>query len=176
MPGSGSPPGEGSGSSLQYSCLENSIDRGAWWATIHGVAKSQAWLKGLTVPRSLSLGLYCISTLSGGVDPWTRVLSSRPAHPGGELAPHWLWVISYLVHRGQEDGGLGGSVMLPFHQKAIFFWPAFGKRAVVESRLSHYFQHCWMSCSPSSRNGLSICRPLCHWHMVLLHTCCLSPF
>ena len=34
-------PGEGNGNSLQYSCLENSMDRGAWWATIHGVIKSQ---------------------------------------------------------------------------------------------------------------------------------------
>ena len=33
-------PGEGNGSPLQYSCLENSMDRGAWWATILGVMKS----------------------------------------------------------------------------------------------------------------------------------------
>ena len=32
-------PGVGNGNSLQYSCLENSMDRGAWWATVHGVAK-----------------------------------------------------------------------------------------------------------------------------------------
>ena len=34
------PPGEGNGNPLQYSCLENPLDRGAWWATIHGVTKS----------------------------------------------------------------------------------------------------------------------------------------
>ena len=34
-------PREGNGNPLQYSCLENSMDRGAWWATVHGVAKSQ---------------------------------------------------------------------------------------------------------------------------------------
>ena len=39
IPGSGSSPGEGNGNPLQYSCLENSMDRGAWWATAHGVAK-----------------------------------------------------------------------------------------------------------------------------------------
>ena len=33
-------PAEGNGYLLQYSCLENSMDRGAWWATVHGVAKS----------------------------------------------------------------------------------------------------------------------------------------
>ena len=40
IPGSGRSPGAGQGNPLQYSCLENSIDRGAWWATVHGVAKS----------------------------------------------------------------------------------------------------------------------------------------
>ena len=34
------PPGERNGNPLQHSCLENSMDRGAWWATVHGVAKS----------------------------------------------------------------------------------------------------------------------------------------
>ena len=37
----GRSPGEGNGNSLQYSFLENFMDRGAWWETVHGVAKSQ---------------------------------------------------------------------------------------------------------------------------------------
>ena len=40
IPGSGRSPGEGNGNPLQYSCLENSMDRGAWWVTVHSVAKS----------------------------------------------------------------------------------------------------------------------------------------
>ena len=40
IPGLGKSPGEGNGNPLQYSCLENSMDRGAWRATVHGVAKS----------------------------------------------------------------------------------------------------------------------------------------
>ena len=40
VPGSGRSPGEGNGNSLQYSCLENSMDREAWQATVHGVANS----------------------------------------------------------------------------------------------------------------------------------------
>ena len=39
IPGSGRSPGEGNGNPLQYSCLENPTGRGAWWATVHGVAK-----------------------------------------------------------------------------------------------------------------------------------------
>ena len=44
IPGLGRFPGEGNGYPFQCSCLENSMDRGAWWAAIHGVAKSQALL------------------------------------------------------------------------------------------------------------------------------------
>ena len=40
--------GEGNGNPLQYSCLENYMDRGAWQATVHGVAKSQTGLKCLS--------------------------------------------------------------------------------------------------------------------------------
>ena len=40
IPALGSFPGEGKGNSLQYFCLENSMDRGAWWATLHGVSKN----------------------------------------------------------------------------------------------------------------------------------------
>ena len=43
IPGSGRSPGEGNGNPLQYSCLENSMDRRTWWATVHGVTKSQTW-------------------------------------------------------------------------------------------------------------------------------------
>ena len=39
IPGSGRSPGEGIGYPLQYSCLENFMDKGAWWATVHGVTK-----------------------------------------------------------------------------------------------------------------------------------------
>ena len=42
--GLGRSPGGGNGNPLQYSCLENSMDRGAWWATVHGVTKGQTWL------------------------------------------------------------------------------------------------------------------------------------
>ena len=41
IPGSGRSAGEGHGNPLQYSCLENPMDRGAWWATVHGVTETQ---------------------------------------------------------------------------------------------------------------------------------------
>ena len=48
IPGSGRSPGEGNGNPLQYSCLENPMDGGAWWATVHGVAKSRTRLSDFT--------------------------------------------------------------------------------------------------------------------------------
>ena len=48
IPGSGRCPGEGNGNPLQYSCLENSMDGGAWWATVCGVTKSQTGLMDFT--------------------------------------------------------------------------------------------------------------------------------
>ena len=47
-PGSGRSPGEGNGNLLQYSSLENPMDRGAWWATVHRIAKCQTQSNGYT--------------------------------------------------------------------------------------------------------------------------------
>ena len=54
VPGSERPPGGGHGNPLQYSCLENPMGRGAWWGTVHRVAKSQTQLKRLNTHTHLS--------------------------------------------------------------------------------------------------------------------------
>ena len=51
IPGLGISPGKGNGYPLQYSCLENLMDRGAWQATIHGVTKSQTQLRDFSIER-----------------------------------------------------------------------------------------------------------------------------
>ena len=56
IPGLGRSPGKGKGYPLPYSSLENSMDRGAWWATVHGVTKSQTSLNDLHVHFSLFYG------------------------------------------------------------------------------------------------------------------------
>ena len=53
IPGSGGSPGVGNGNPLQYSCLEDPMDRGAWWAAVHRVTKSWTQLKRLSMHRSL---------------------------------------------------------------------------------------------------------------------------
>ena len=76
--GSGRSPGEGHGNPLQYSCLENPMDRGAWWATVHGVAKSQTQLKQLSthdrVSQPLIINLFLERDLcpTGSVSPENR--------------------------------------------------------------------------------------------------------
>ena len=51
IPGLGRCPGGGHGSPLQYSYLENPMDRGAWWAIVHGLTKSQTQLKRLSMHK-----------------------------------------------------------------------------------------------------------------------------
>ena len=63
IPGPGRSPGGGNGNPLQYSCLENPMDRGACQATVHRVTKIQTWLK--------QLSKHVWSTLKGGSEPWT---------------------------------------------------------------------------------------------------------
>ena len=58
IPGSGRSPGKGNDNPLQYSCLENSMDWGAWLATVHGVAKNRTWLSDFTFTyMKISLGI-----------------------------------------------------------------------------------------------------------------------
>ena len=61
IPRSGRSPGEGKGTPLQYSCLENPTDRGAWWATVHRVAKSRTWLKRLSTHAQSGSTIYLLN-------------------------------------------------------------------------------------------------------------------
>ena len=58
IPGLGRSPGGGNGNPLLYSCLGNPMDRGAWWAIVHGVAKSQTWVKQLSTHARMQLSSY----------------------------------------------------------------------------------------------------------------------
>ena len=55
--GSGRSPGEGNGNPLQYSCLENPMEGGAWYTTVHGVAKSQTRLRDFTFTFTFTVSL-----------------------------------------------------------------------------------------------------------------------
>ena len=63
IPGLGRSPGEGNGNPLQYSCLENSMEGGAWWATVHGVIKSQTRLSDFTHSNQDSAPIICLACI-----------------------------------------------------------------------------------------------------------------
>ena len=63
IPGLGRLPGEGNGYPLQYSCLENPMDTGTWWATVHGVTESQTQLRA-TLLYILDINLFQLNILN----------------------------------------------------------------------------------------------------------------
>ena len=63
IPGSGRSPRGGNGNLLQYSCLENSMHRGAWWATVHGVAKSWTRLSDQRTQKHTHAHIYILLVL-----------------------------------------------------------------------------------------------------------------
>ena len=82
IPGSGRSPAEGNGNSLQYSCLENSMDRGAWWATVRGVSKNRTWLSDY---HFFSWSLVHIQVPSRGLET-NAAWAALPHHPGRMLS------------------------------------------------------------------------------------------
>ena len=88
IPGSRRMPGRGHGNPVQYSCRENPVDSGAWWATVYKVAKSQTWLKQLSTHRhTRPTSKYIMST-------WFR--ATIMMHTQGPTGTWWalLFVIT----------------------------------------------------------------------------------
>ena len=91
IPVLGRSPGEGNGNPLQYSCLENPMDRGAWWATVHMVTKSWTQLSDFTFTFTYELVYYSdylsvssvqfsCSVMSNSVTPWTAACQASHVH------------------------------------------------------------------------------------------------
>ena len=102
IPGLGRSPGEGNGNTLQYSCLGNPMDRGAWWASVHGVAQSQTRLKRLSSSSSMDTrSLHKLSEV--------KVAKSCPTlcNPVDCCLP------GFLVH-GDSPGNILEWVAIPF--------------------------------------------------------------
>ena len=116
IPGSGRSPGGGNGNSRQYSCLENSMDTEAWWATVHGVTK-----KKLDATEHVCIILFYACVLNSVqlffVTPWTvarqastsmgfsrqEYRSELPFPPPGDLADPGIEPASHVSPTLQAD-------------------------------------------------------------------------
>ena len=132
IPASGRSPGERHGNPLQYSCLENAMDRGAWWATVHGVAKELDTTEQLTrthlvlSPRTWSSHHCCFLEAAGsaqwevgGADSFRSAPFQRPSliwdDPWTALACASLscpWCFSLLHPLSQKVPGGGCKLCL----------------------------------------------------------------
>ena len=96
-------PGEGNGTPLQYSCLENPMNRGAWWATVHGVAKSLTWLSDFT---------FTVCTWSNNLWQWCRESSVGKGQSlnqialGSPQAKEWNWTLALHQTQTWTENGL----------------------------------------------------------------------
>ena len=110
IPGSGRHPREGPGNPLQYSCLENPMDRGAWRATVHGVWKSQAQQKWLSThryfsPNSRLTYLHQVVQFSSVQSPshvWFLVTSRTAAHQAFLAISKWWRVFIPTFETGWD--------------------------------------------------------------------------
>ena len=101
--------GEGNGTPLQYSCLENPMDRGAWWATVHGVAKSQIQLSDFTFTflfHALEKEMATHSSVLAWRIPGTGEPGGLPSMGSHRVRHDWsdLAAAAAAAKHGNQDG------------------------------------------------------------------------
>ena len=160
IPGSGRSPGVGNGNPLQYSCLENSLNRGAWLATVHGVTKSQTWLSNWTTNGCLSTHVWGQLGLWG--HDYVSTLSSWAA-----LAELWFYSLYALgMRRGELSKKQREKRVVETWTGAIDWNETFGLRVDQGRFALHARKGYKITC-----NFLSWCK---YWDMAL--SCfCLPP-
>ena len=99
IPGSGRSPGEGHASPLQYSCLENPMDRGARWATVHGVTQSRTWMSDWHNSQYIIIIILAINkdVVLKRVQTWC------PFKTSGWESLSWQWGIHLPGKEGRFD-------------------------------------------------------------------------
>ena len=90
IPALGRSPGEENGNPLQYTCLENSMNRGAWQATVHGVAKSRTWLSDFTFPEIKNLASLPFPGVHASFHVKSGTALFQPVFSFLSL-PSWCW-------------------------------------------------------------------------------------
>ena len=125
--------GEGNGTPLQYSCLENPMDGGAWWAAVHGVAKSRTWLSDFTFSfhfHALEKEMATHSSVLAWRIPGTGEPGGLPSlglhrvgHDWSDLAAYWIlipyWSYHLQIHSSHSLGCLFTLLMVSFALKKL---------------------------------------------------------
>ena len=112
--GLGRSPGRGHGYPLRYCCIKNPMDRGAWWATVHGVSKNWTWLKLISMRAHTHTHRGETESLAGVLTP---LQANTPSHWAGSQAKLWasaaegvlLWGhLSISVYKNWNIYGIWG--------------------------------------------------------------------
>ena len=137
-------PGEGHGNPLQYSYLENPMDRGAWWATVHGVAKSRTRLSDFTFTSTNTTLAACAISVSLLLPTWPPLMLQKwrvdslklnddensDSSPRPHLIPPqgWWWEVHHCLQVGT------------FHAPQVSLpWPCKGRVCLAMNVLDHDF-------------------------------------
>ena len=123
--GSGRSPGEGNGNPLQFSCLENPMDREAWWAIVHRVAKSQTRLKWLSTHARVVLmkkkvTLSCL-TLCNNIEACQALLQDSPCKSIG-VGCHSLLQGIFSTQGSKPGLPHCRQILYQLSHHLIFFW------------------------------------------------------
>ena len=141
--GSGRSPGEGNGNPLQYSCPENPVDRGAWWATVHGITK-ESWTdiciticEFWKVPAS-KYQLFCFPVLPEDVWLWSSSVRQRDSFAllGYLEVLFKIWeiastVMGSILHLNLQKMELGQTL------DVLFTWTRLSNGRLVNQTITH---------------------------------------
>ena len=110
IPGSGRSPGRGHSNPLQYSCLANPMDKGAWWAIVHSVTKSQTQLKQLSMHACMLSGITASSLTHTYKDPPLATYSHSHKFPERKawlsFGETWVFLVGFFflaARHGLQD-------------------------------------------------------------------------
>ena len=121
--------GEGNGTPLQYPCLENPMDGGAWWAAIHGVAKSRTWLSDFTFTLHLHALENEMATHSSVLAlriPGTGEPDGLPSMGSHKVGHDWSYLAAAAAAAAAaEQGWRGISSWFWCERRCGTIWPLF---------------------------------------------------
>ena len=162
---SASPPGEGNGTPLQYSCLENPIGRGAWWAAVHGVAKSRTRLSDFTFTfhfHALEREMAPHSSVLAWRIPWTEEPGRLQSMGWRRVGHNWATSLSLFTFMHWRRKWQPTPVFLPGEfQGQGAWWAAIYGVAQSLTRLKQL--------SSSSSSQLTKCQVLLKCYIKYIH-------